>query len=87
MTGKDRTLEFHTITDAIKTKGVPVKQSSRSRKTNNKNHGEIVRKLASEISKETADTALKLKRTRKTCKKQNPRLEIPQPKLMNIHIL
>jgi hypothetical protein len=57
MTGKDRTTEFKKITESLKGQLGSVKSPPKK-----PNHSLLsVRSLASEISKETAETALKLK--------------------------
>lgn len=57
MTGKDRTLEFQKISESFKAQNGSGKALAKP-----VNHSLLaVRALASEISKETAETALKLK--------------------------
>lgn len=68
MTGKDRTLEFKSITEALKTQMVPVKTSTKKSHNTNLN----VKNLASEISRETSETALKLKELTRLAKTKSP---------------
>jgi len=68
MTGKDRTLEFQKISESLKAQNGPAKSLARPI-----NHSLLtVRALASEISKETAETALKLKELTKLAKTKSP---------------
>jgi syntaxin 5 len=68
MTGKDRTLEFQKISESLKAQNGPAKALARPI-----NHSLLaVRALASEISKETAETALKLKELTKLAKTKSP---------------
>lgn len=68
MTGKDRTSEFRKITESLKGQLGSVKTPPKRA-----NHSLLsVRAFASEISKETAETALKLKELTKLAKTKSP---------------
>jgi len=68
MTGKDRTFEFRSIVESLNPK------THVSSPTNGKKNSSLlsVRKLASEISKETAETALKLTELTKLARTRSP---------------
>jgi len=68
MTGKDRTSEFKKITETLQSQHGTVKSAQRMA-----NHSLLsVRSLASEISKETSETALKLKELTRLAKTKSP---------------